>query len=234
MLDTETKNIKERYSKRSQNDYGDVYSPLNPYVYMWKQELERVLIKNILAPYLQPLNKKTLLEIGCGNGINLLEFIRLGFLPENITGIELLPERAEHAKSILPKSITVINDDATNIDSERIKYDVVFQSTVFTSILDQSVQIELANIMWQLAKPGGGILWYDFIYNNPNNPDVRGVPIKRIRELFPEGEFITKKVTLAPPIARALTRLHPALYTTFNTIPFLRTHALCWIKKNES
>jgi hypothetical protein len=24
--------------------------------------------------------------------------------------------------------------------------------------------------MWALTKPGGGILWYDFVYDNPRNP----------------------------------------------------------------
>ena len=28
--------------------------------------------------------------------------------------------------------------------------------------------------------PGGGVLWYDFTVNNPRNPDVRGVPMKRV------------------------------------------------------
>ena len=232
MTDTETDNIQERYDKRNMQDYGDLYDALNPYVYMWKQELERALIQNVISPFLKPLHKRTLIEIGCGNGINLLEFIRLGFMPEKLTGIELLPGRAKNAKSILPNSVTIINDDATKIDSAKLKYDVVFQSTVFTSIKDKHYQHKLADVMWELVKPGGGILWYDFIYNNPNNPDVRGVPVRRIRELFPEAEIIIKKVTLAPPIARIVTRLHPALYTILNVVPFLRTHVLCWIKKS--
>jgi hypothetical protein len=40
-----------------------------------------------------------------------------------------------------------------------------------------------------------------------------------------------RRVTLAPPLARALTRVHPALYTAFNALPLLRTHLLCWIVK---
>ena len=40
-----------------------------------------------------------------------------------------------------------------------------------------------------------------------------------------------QRVTLAPPIARRVVRLHPALYTVFNTVPVLRTHVLAWIAK---
>ena len=41
-----------------------------------------------------------------------------------------------------------------------------------------------------------------------------------------------ERVTLAPPIARAVTRLHPALYTLFNALPPLRTHVLAWLSKD--
>ena len=85
--------------------------------------------------------------------------------------------------------------------------------------------------MWALVKPGGGVLWYDFVYNNPRNPDVRGVPLKHIRELFPRGKIYSWRITLAPPISRRVTRLHPALYAVFNLFPILRTHVLCWIQK---
>ncbi len=76
------------------------------------------------------------------------------------------------------------------------------------------------------------MLWYDFVVNNPRNRDVRGVPLDRVRALFPHGQLQSRRLTLAPPIARAVTRLHPSLYTLFNTVPALRTHRLCWIAKD--
>jgi hypothetical protein len=39
------------------------------------------------------------------------------------------------------------------------------------------------------------------------------------------------RVTLAPPLARTVCRVHPALYTALNALPLLRTHLLCWIEK---
>jgi len=68
-------------------------------------------------------------------------------------------------------------------------------------------------------------------FANPRNPDVRGVPLRRVRELFPDGKVKRCRVTLAPPIARRVVGIHPALYTLFNAMPFLRTHILCWIAK---
>jgi hypothetical protein len=105
---------------------------------------------------------------------------------------------------------------------------------VFSSILDDNVQASLANVMWQWTKPGGAVLWYDFVYNNPSNPDVRGVPLERVRSLFPEGRISFRRVTLAPPIARRVVALQPLLYTLFNSVPWLRTHIVCLIVKGQA
>jgi SAM-dependent methyltransferase len=114
---------------------------------------------------LSPLDEKTIFEIGCGSGKNLLLFILLGFQPKNILANDLLAERATQAGRNLPCLVRVIQGDASKLDLPPESFDVVFQSTVFTSILDDAFQEKLANRMWSWVKPGGGVLWYDFIYN---------------------------------------------------------------------
>ena len=100
-----------------------------------------------------------------------------------------------------------------------------------SSLLDDAFQQRLAERMWSWVAPGGGILWYDFTVDNPRNPDVRGVPLKRVKALFPRGNLWHRRITLAPPLARALCRVHPSLYPLFNALPPLRTHLLAWIEK---
>lgn len=229
----ETQKVKERYARRNVLPASDLYSPLSPAVYMGQQEKERCLINWIWQTNITPVQDKKVLEIGCGSGGNLLQFIRLGFLPENLVGNELLPERYQKARYMLPASTNVLLGDASELDLSDETFDVVLQSTVFSSILDNDFQKKLAEKMWALVKPGGGILWYDFTFNNPRNPDVKGVPVKRVRALFPEGQIKVWRVTLAPPISRRVSSVHPSLYTVFNVFPFLRTHVLCWIKKPE-
>ena len=109
--------------------------------------------------------------------------------------------------------------------------DIVFVSTVFSSLLDDAFQQRLADAMWRWLKPGGAVLWYDFTVDNPRNPDVRGVPLARVQALFPQGHVQARRVTLAPPLARAVCRVHPALYGVFNALPLLRTHVLAWVAK---
>ena len=102
---------------------------------------------------------------------------------------------------------------------------------VFTLVLDRTFQEHLSHRMWRLVKPGGGVLWYDFTFNNPKNSDVAGIPIRRVKQLFPDGHMIHWRLTLAPPISRLVTRVSLRLYTVVNVLPFLRSHVLCWIEK---
>ena len=110
-------------------------------------------------------------------------------------------------------------------------FDIVCQSTVFSSILDDTLQARVAVDMWRSAGPGGGVPWYDFPYNNPSNRDVRGVPLARIRALFPGAALSARRIARAPPISRRVVRLHPALYGWFNALPLLCTHLLGWVGK---
>jgi hypothetical protein len=153
------------------------------------------------------------------------------FISENLVSNEFLEDRAEVARRRLPGAIKILVGDAAEINLDEGPFDVVYQSTVFTSILDDGFQYKLADRMWAMVKPGGGVLWYDFIYDNPRNSDVKGVPLRRIKDLFPQGKINFWRLTLAPPISRRVTRIHPTLYSVFNLLPFLRTHVLCWIQK---
>jgi ubiquinone/menaquinone biosynthesis C-methylase UbiE len=155
----------------------------------------------------------------------------MGLRPERMVGSELLPERLAVARAALPPQVRLIGGDASTLDLPDCSFDVVFQSTVFTSILDDGLQRRLAERMWRLVRPGGAVLWYDFTVGNPSNPDVRGVPLDRVVELFPDGPVRSWRVTLAPPIGRRVARLGAWAYRALVSLPFLRTHLIAWIVK---
>lgn len=226
----ETRAVAERYARRGAVA-GDRYSLLKPDVWQTVQERQRAMLKLFAWLGWHDLSARRVTEVGCGAGANLLELLRFGFTPESLTGIELLPQRHAQARAVLPAAVTLHLGDALTAGIEPASQDVVLQATVFSSLLDKGFQQALADAMWRWVKPGGGVLWYDFTFDNPRNPDVRGVRLSRVRELFPQGRLRAQRVTLAPPLARALCRLHPALYTAANTVPLLRTHVLCWIGK---
>jgi SAM-dependent methyltransferase len=211
---------------------SDRYSFYQPDVVLSVQERQRAMLA-LLREHGVDMPLARVLEIGCGAGGNLLELLRIGFRPEHLTGIELLGERFEAARQVLPAGVTLLHGDASVMPIEPGSQDIVLQSTVFSSLLDDGFQAQLASALWRWVKPGGAVLWYDFTVNNPRNPDVRGVPLARIRALFPQGRITARRVTLAPPLARAVVKVHPALYTVFNALPLLRTHVLCWIEKSS-
>jgi hypothetical protein len=97
------------------------------------------------------------------------------------------------------------------------------------------MKFKVAAEMKRVLAYGGIILWYDFMYNNPINPDVRGVAAKEIRHLFSGFEISLHRITLAPPIARKIPpKILPVLYPVIALIPFLRTHYLGIFKKLKS
>lgn len=231
--DVELRAVAERYARRTNNAR---YSILNPEVILSTLEFQRemlFLFGSVCGFTAEDLRRLKVVDVGCGFGGNLLTFLRFGVAPENLFGIELLTDRVAYARARVPPSVVIHEGDASTADLPASTQDVVLQSVVFSSLLSDSFQQQLADQMWSWLRPGGGVLWYDFIYNNPSNADVRGVPLKRVRELFPEGEITTRRITLAPPISRRVCRLHPAAYQLFSMIPWLRSHLLCWIRKNS-
>ena len=232
--ESEADAVRLRYARRDQAALDWRYHRLNPAALWPALERERALAKQLLRHVggdITQLRRLRLLEVGCGTGGNLLDLLRLGFAPENLAGVELLPERHQVARCQLPASIQLWQGDAMQMNVPPASMDLLLQSTVFSSLLDDTYQQRLATQMWHWLKPGGAIIWYDFTVDNPRNPDVRGVPLRRVKTLFAQGELHTQRLTLAPPLARVVMKLHPALYTVFNALPWLRTHLLCWIAK---
>lgn len=227
-VEHEAEAVVERYARRK--DMGR-YSMLRPEVWQAVQERQRAMLALFAQAGLRDLSSLRLLEVGCGAGGNLLELLRLGFAPQHLGGIELLPERLAQARAVLPEGVALQGGDALQAPVAARSLDIVFVSTVFSSLLDPAYQQRLAEAMWGWLKPGGAVLWYDFTVDNPRNADVRGVPLSRVRALFPQGQVRHRRVTLAPPLARALVRVHPALYRPVNALPWLRTHLLAWVGK---
>jgi len=226
----EAQAVRERYARRAAHDPR--YSLLNPAALRAAQERQRAMLALFARLGWTDLAALRLLEIGSGTGSNLLELLWMGFAPEHLAGIELLAERHGQARARLPARVSLAQGDATTLPLAPSGVDIVLFATVFSSLLDDAFQQRLADVAWAAVKPGGGVLCYDFVVDNPRNPDVRGVPLARLRALFPQGRLTSRRLTLAPPIARAVTRWHPSLYTLFNTVAALRTHRLSWIAKD--
>ncbi len=224
---SETQKIIERYEKRSET-LVDLITAEEACFDGFVQKEKESRFRLILKKYFTHPEEIKLLEIGAGSGRNLMIFNELGLVRANLYANELMPERIEMLRQSFP-DINIYEGDANKLDNTLDgTFDIVLQSTVFTSILDSSFKQKLANKMWSLVKPGGMVLWYDFAFDNPRNKDVKGVKRAEVKELFKNSKNITfHKVTLAPPIGRRVKKLYPLFYV----FPFLRTHLIAVIEK---
>ncbi|MEI6488140.1 MAG: class I SAM-dependent methyltransferase [Bacteroidota bacterium] len=223
-MQEEVDKIKKAYFNRKKIEAS---GKLNHAMYSSYIAAEREKIyETIIQKSFSNLKNRRLIEIGAGGGSNIEFFHQLGISYSNIFANELIDERINDLKKKFPE-INVLEGNAMDIKIDS-KFDIVFQSTVFTSILNDDMQLAVAKKMWEVLSDDGIILWYDFVYNNPNNKDVRKVSRKRIKALFPNGTMFTFiKVTLAPPIGRRVGKMYPF----FNTFKFLRTHLIAVIRK---
>ena len=198
-----------------------------------RADRERVYARFLDSPGLPPRSELRLLEVGCGAGGELRRMMNLGLRPENLAGVELLKSRVAAARANLPMEVDLRHGDASRMDHEDGRFDVVFASLVFTSILSDELQRQLAEEMVRVMRSGGMILWYDFVHDNPRNRDVRGVSVARIRSLFPGMGMRHRRTTLAPPIARLATPLGPSAYRLLHRVPILRSHVVAAIRTSD-
>ena len=222
--------IKEVYAQRKKVVPEERYSFFSRANLFIVQTRERAILNLLDSNRIAPIKTKVILDVGCGKGQLLREFIKYGARPKNLYGVDLVVDRSEEAKSISP------NIDFRCVNAEKLPYenntfDLALSFTLFTSILNEKMKQNIAFEMLRVLKPEGFILWYDFHINNPKNPDVRGIKRKEIYELFPNCEISLEKITLAPPLTRAIAPYSWLACYLLEKIPLLRTHYLGIIKK---
>ncbi|MBX3236607.1 MAG: class I SAM-dependent methyltransferase [Nitrospiraceae bacterium] len=209
----------------------NIYGLSNPGQLFMLQERERGVLDILREMDRDVLRNGKILEVGCGSGVWIRDLVRWGANPGNITGVELLPERAATAQRLSPAGVCIHCGDARTLMFPDESFDLVIQSTVFTSILDPLAQIQLAKEMLRVLKQDGIILWYDFYRDNPWNPDVRGVKKREILRLFPACHVQLRSMTLLPPLVRMVAPVSWLACQVLSLVPLLRTHYLGTIRK---
>jgi ubiquinone/menaquinone biosynthesis C-methylase UbiE len=178
-----------------------------------------------------PLAKRRVLDVGCGTGELLSRFLRWGATPSNLFGVDLMPERIRAARQAHP-GIDFRLANAETLPFPDSHFDLVSVFTVFTSILDPRMAANMSAEIRRILQAGGRVLWYDFRYNNPFNPNVRAYSKSRILQLFPGFTVELETITLLPPLVRRLGPLTGLLYGPLNRLPCLRSHWLGILTKH--
>ena len=227
----ELERIRAAYGRRDHANSGERYSYFRPAFVLERSDLVARILSLLNRSGLTDLKRTRILDVGCGIGSWLRQFMEWGARPENLFGVDLLEDRISECKKLSPGAVTVCCGDASRLSFDDASFDLVLQFTVFTSILDSQMRRRLAGEMFRVLKPGGAVLWYDYFVSNPRNPDVRGVTRKEISTLFPECTIALERVTLAPPLGRVIGPVSATLYHMLSSVKPLCTHYLGLFQK---
>jgi len=224
--------LREEYTRRALSaGRDDRYSSSNP-AYQWLMATRHQAIIELLDHFQRKdLSQLRILEMGCGSGGVLQEFISLGAEPSNVYGVDLLFDRLRVASCNLP-ACSYITANGQQLPLPADSFDLVLQFTAFSSILDPATKLTMAAEMVRVLKSGGGILWYDFVWN-PLNRQTDGIPLSQVKKLFPEMQITSRRITLAPPLTRILLPRFQSIAKGLTKLCFLNSHLLIWIQKDN-
>jgi SAM-dependent methyltransferase len=225
---SEPQRLRDAYARRDRRGADARYagSPGDRYIVARRDEaLARLLRRRRLLP----LAGRRVIDVGCGSGNVLRTLVRLGAAPALLAGVDLLPERVATARERSPEMDLRVADAAA-LPFADAKFDIALQFTLISSVLDDAARRRIAAETLRVLRPGGAIVWYDFVWN-PLNRDTRGVPLRDLRALYPGCAIDARRLTLAPPLARPLARVSPLLCRIAEGPPFLRTHLMAAILK---
>jgi SAM-dependent methyltransferase len=222
--------IRAAYDRRKREVPSDRYSDANPRAAIFQHELAQRVVELLSVKSAGPLATQRVLDVGCGEGRWLRRFIQWGALPENLAGVDLLPERIAAARELCPSAVCLHGGSADQIPFENGNFDIVLCMNVFSSILAGGLRAAIAEEILRVLRPGGFVLWYDFFLNNPTNPDVRGVGKPEIARLFSRCDIELARITVAAPLGRVVAPL-PYVYAALATCRIFSTHYLGWIRK---
>jgi SAM-dependent methyltransferase len=221
--------LRQVYVARRAGGREDRYTPYEPANLFRLQSLERAISVALRASGLLPWRGRTALDVGCGGGWWLRELLRWGARPEEVAGIDALPEAIDAARRVHP-GIGLSLGAADALPFADASFDLVSQFTVFSSMLDAGVRQCGAAEMLRVLRPGGVVLWYDFTVN-PTNRQTHGIGAHEAAALFPGCSIRMQRVTLAPPLARLVAPRSWLGATVLESFPPLRSHLLMLARK---
>jgi len=190
----------------------------------------QLAISRLLAtPRVASLESARILDVGCGTGFQLASLTELGASPSLLFGVDLLEDRIAQARKQYP-NISFSCCNAEILPYSNWMFEIVTVGMLFSSILSDTMATHIADEISRVLAPRGIILWYDFRLDNPMNPHVRGMPLRRVQRLFPGFQMQMQRITLLPPLSRRLGRRTPSFYPLLARISFLQTHyiGLLW------
>jgi SAM-dependent methyltransferase len=219
---SETTDWYERYYREKGADRNDLLA--NPGVLFQGFAADRAFIAAVRGCGLDRTSAKVL-DVGCGGGTGLALLLRLGFPPQNLSGVDIQEPRIAAARKLVPGT-SLSCQDAAGMTFPDGAFDLVFESTMFYQISDEALAARIAREMVRVTRRGGFLILSDWRYAKPRSTTYRAVTAGRIARLFgvPDTARVRRRVrgALVPPLGRFLSHRAPALYFAVHALaPFL-------------
>lgn len=221
--------IASYYQQREASGLARRYSLFQRGSLFRMQHFERDVLAALARHEMTALSHYRMLDVGCGDGGFLRRLVSWGADPKNLAGVDLLEDRVDAALRIEP-CLDIRQADASALPFEDASFDLVFQLTALTSILDAGMRRAVAREMARVLRPGGRVVSYDFRVARDRR-NTRPLRAAELTALFPGFTVDARRVTLIPPLARVLAGRSWILCELLEAIPLLRTHELVLLGK---
>ena len=229
-MNKENSRIKKYYEARKKMKISSLYTYFNVNNLYMIHSRERKLMRLLSGCGLEDLSRKKILDVGCGTGGMLRNFVQYGAKPGNLYGIDLLSDRIKKAREI-SSNLHLAKGDATGLPYKSNYFDIITQYTVLTSIIDKDVKQKIADEMLRVLRKNGIIIWYDMRVSNPFDKNIKAIGKNEIRKMFSACECSFYSVTLNPIISRRLSRISILLCQMIENLKLLNSHYFVIIKK---
>lgn len=206
-----------------------LYEHLSPSERYIHETRDQALLALLRRHGIQSLGGLRMIELGCGEGFFLRSLLHHGAQPELLCGIDLDSANVGTAASRAPGTRLFAGNGAA-LPYRDGAFDLAFAFTFFSSVVDPAPRRRAASESLRVLRKGGLLVVYDF-WINPLNTHVRALGAGELRLLFRGHAIEIERVTLAPPIVRALGGR--SICRTLERAPFLRTHLLAAVTKES-
>jgi len=179
-----TRDWYERYDKKKGEDRNDLCR--NPGVLFQVLAFQVSVVAAVRSLGIRP-DRAAILAVGCGGGGDMFQLLPLGFAPENVVGIDILGERIAGARRLFP-NVRFEETDASAMEFQAESFDLVFESTMFAAIPDDSLSAAIAVEMLRVCKTGGQVMLVDWRAPKPGDSAYKALTRRSLKELFQVGK----------------------------------------------
>lgn len=188
------------------------------------QEIERAVVDELRRFTGGNLDGRKVLDIGCGSGGWLCEFVKWGARPADLVGIDALPDRLKEAREKCAPGVKLVRGAAENLEFGDETFDIIMLFQSLTLMLDPALRQRVAAEALRVLKPKGVILIYDYRYDRPEMKGLlSAVTQDDIRRVFSGCLVNIRSIHPFPPLSRRLARIWRPAWHLLNVFPPLRT-----------